>query len=490
MHSFFWWLLGAVLAAVLLLELRTHLWLPALAQVLRARGERERARALLEEVVRAPSFFRVGSKPDARFQLAWLEMEQGQFSEAVEQCRAILDLPVRAGFAALVRYRLADCLEALGRAEEAARERTEAASNLKHAPADAGVHLARAREWVRKGRPAEACREYEAALARLPRWNTQGRAEVLVWLALAHQQAGEPEAASRRAEEAVALKPGTELLMTAHSVAGIGYSTHGRLDEAEGHRQLAFDLAVESGNEDRAATYLASLAGTQRSRGKLVEAMQSADRAASMSLKARRHARLVEAECLLSMGRLDPARTCLEQARAARPHAQPQEERRSQATLALAQAALELEAGDPEQALARLREAAEIRDDPRLALWHDCVTAPVLASLGRAEEARALIAGIEARAAQYGSDPTTQERCWAGIGRARLLLDDPAGSRSVWLRYLATPPPPVDRPTGYYYMGECERLLGNEEAAHQAYRSGGNLGIETHYARRCRARLE
>lgn len=491
MSHLLWWMLAAALIAVVALELRTHMWLPALAQVLRGQGEREKARSLLEQVIRAPSLFRGGSKPDAHFQIAWLEMEQGRFAEAAEQCRAIFRLPIKPGFASLVHQRLADCLEALGEPDEAARERETAAQELEMAPADAGVHTARARDLVRAGRAAEACEHYEAALAAMPRWNSAGRAEVLVWLALAQYQAGRPEEVSRRAEEAIALNPGPELLMTAHSVASLGYSGRRLLDEAEAHRQTAFQLAEEAGNEDRAANYLASLAGVQRARGKLVEAMQSADKSAAMSFKARRQARLVEAECLWAMGRYDAARTCLEQARNAKPYPQPSEERRSQATLRLAGGMLELDAGEPARALHFLQEAAEeLRADPKLALWHDAAMAPVLAALGRAEEARALVAGIEARSPAFAHDTATQERCWAGVGRTLLALDDPAGARSAWLRFLAGPPEPVDRPEGYYFMGECERRLENGEAAWQAYRSAGNLGIETSYARRARKRLQ
>ncbi len=152
---------------------------------------------------------------------------------------------------------------------------------------------------------------------------------------------------------------------------------------------------------------------------------------------------------------------------------------------------LEADAGNPELGLKLLQEAApELRRDPRLTLWHDAAMAPVLASLGREEETRALIASIEEHAGAYEADVATQERCWAGIGRALLTLNDPAGARSAWLRFLAGPPEPVDRPEGYYQMGECERLLANTEAAWQAYRSAGSLGIETRYARRARQRMK
>lgn len=491
MPQILWWLIPSVLAAWALLEARTHVWLPAQAQVYSGRGEREKVRETLEEIVRTPSLIRGGAKPGALFQLAWLAIEEGRLEEAAQRCERALELPARPGFRALVRQRLADTLETLGRTEQAEEQRRLAAREAAEAPPDAATHLARGRELAQSEKAPEAIAEYEAALGLIPDWNQQHRAEVLVWLALACYQAGRPEQTVERAEQAIALNPGVEVLMTAHSVAGVGCSTLRRLDAAEEHRQKAYDLAVETGNEDRAGNYLASLAAIQRARGLLVEAMQTADRAATTSFKARRQARLVEADCLWAMGRFDAARTCLEQARKAKPHPQVKEERRSQATLALAQGLMEADAGNAEAALRWLQEGAEaLRSSPMLCLWHDAGMVHVLALLGREVEARALIAGLEARTASFASDPATLERCWAGMGRALLVLGDAAAARTQWLRVLATPPDPVDRPMGYYFLGESELALGNPAAAYHAYRSAASLGIETRYARLARQRLK
>jgi tetratricopeptide (TPR) repeat protein len=487
-----WWLLplGALIGA-LGYEARIHLWLPALAHARRLRGDEQAVDALFRQIVEAPSLVRGGAKPGALFQLAWRALERGEPKEAEELCRRALALQQTPGFQSLVRQRLADALDALGRDAEALAEREAAARALEHAPDSSGVRLARARELARAGRAEEACEQYQAALDRLPAWNGPRRAQMLVWLALAEYQAGRPEETACHAEEAIALKPGPFVLMTAHSVAGIGYSTQRLLDRAEEHRELAFRLATEAGSEDRAGNYLASLAATQKARGHLVEAMQAAEKAAYMSFKSRRHARLVEADCLWSMGRFDAALTCIEQAQKAKPHPQVSEERRSQATLALARGLIEADAGRPEAALRSLQEAAPgLRDSPKLCLWHDAAMVVVLAMLDRDEEARALIAGIQARSEPFERDVATQERCAAGVGRALLLLGKPEAARPYWLRVLAGPPDPVDRPAGYYYLGECELQMGNEDAAYHAYRSAANLGIETRHARLARTRLK
>lgn len=491
MPQIVWWLIPAALLAWAAYEVWVHIWLPSMAQVYSARGERDKVRETLEEIVRAPSLIRGGGKPGALFQLAWFAIEAGEPEEAARLCGRVLELPIRPGFASLVRQRLADTLETLGRPAEAEEQRSLASRELSGSRPDSDVRIARARDLAQAGKPVEAMEQYRAALQLIPEWNHRHRAEVLVWLALACYQAGIPEQTVEHAEEAISLNPGPELQMTAHSVAAIGCASLRRLDAAEEHRQKAYDLAVQAGSEDRAGNYLASLAASQKARGHLVEAMQTADRAATMSFKSRRQARLVEADCLWAMGRFDAARTCLEQARKAKPHPQAGEERRSQATLALAQGMVEAEAGEAGAALRWLQEAAPgLRGSPRLCLWHDAAMVHVLALLGREVEARALIAGIEARTSAFSRDPATLERCSFGIGRALLVLGDPAGARTHWLRYLAGPPDPVDRPTGYYFLAECEVALENPEAAYHAYRSGGSLGIETRYARLARQRLK
>jgi tetratricopeptide (TPR) repeat protein len=484
------WLVTLVVLAILWREFWIHLVLPVVAMQFRARGSRQRAAAILERSAKAPSLLGQRAKRDVRYRLAWFLLEDGRPAEAAEQCRMILQGRLSPGVEANIRLRLADCLEAAGD-PEAGAERERAQALVQGSAPDVETVLSRARILEGQHRYEEACAAYEEGLRLLPQWNDTARAEVLLRLALASYHAGRPVEAARRAEEAIELKPLDTMRTTAHSVAALGYSGQGNLEEAERHREEAFRLAESSGSAETSAHYLAQLAGTRMRRGSFVEAMQDCERAAGMSLKARRLARHTESDCLRIMGRFDAAREALQQARRAPGLAQPAGERRMQATLALAQTFLECEAGKVEAAGPFLEEArAEFASDPKLLLFCDANAAWVAALRGDEAAARRLIDDVEQRLAAYTADQSTQELGLAMLGWACFVLRDWPLARSFWERYLELDPSPAFQPQAWYHVGECAREMADPETARRAYQKAIEPNVDTRYARLARKRLD
>ncbi len=485
------WLLGFALAFVLLRELWFSFLLPVAAQLAMRRGDRERARRILERVIAAPSLWGERGKVEARFRLSWIYLEAKRCEDAVEQCRAILRHRLKPAIEANVRRRLADCLEAAGKLDEANAERQRAAERVAEAPDDAEKFLSQAQMLEDQGRHAEACEAFERGLALIPRWNDVARKTTMVKLALSAYNAGRPDAAIRWTEAAIALKPEPMLLMLAHSTAGLAYSTQGNLEAAEKHRQQAFLLATAAGNQDSAARFLVQLADVQMKRGKLVQAAEASEQAAGMSFKARRHARMVQAECLRLWGRLDEARETLEQASRAPGLPVPSAERHAQAVISLGLAWVTAEENQPETALNHLQQAAaELQQDEKLSLSCEATAAWVFALLNRPAEMEQKIQVVEARLPQFVHDRATQGLCYGMLARAIFELNDFERSKSYWERYLSLKPDPAFEPIGLYYLGECHRHLGDMETAKAKFQQAVRLGIDTHHTWLAQERLK
>lgn len=480
----------AFLLAVLAREAALHVFAPAAARQLRNRGQGRQGRALLERAAAAPSLFGERARRGTRFLLAWYLMEEGEYERGAEQCRTILRRRLPRGFEAQVRQRLADCLEGGGDAGAASEERELGMARLEGGRDGPDELLARARALRQEGKHAEACDVTQQALAAMRPEPSLSRSRVLLHLALASFDAGRPADTVRFAEEALPGCSLSDMRVTAHKTAGIGYSSQGRLEEAEQHLQEAFIEARRAGMTELAASILAQLAGIRMNRGRIAEAVEAAERAAGLSLKARRQARMVESECLRLWGRHAEARTANEQARRAPGHAVPAAERRSQAILLLGLAWIEAEAGEPGAALDALhRASADLQGDVKLELYCIATAGWLMALAGRPDEARAQIEEAARRTADFADDVKTRELCLAMAGRARLALGEPAFARDAWEEYLRLEPVPVSRPTAHYHLGECHAQLGDVEAARAAWRAAVDLGIDTHFARQAKRRL-
>src|SRR5262249_9086072 len=154
------------------------------------------------------------------------------------------------------------------------------------APKDVVALMARAKVMERENRHAEACALYEEALGRT--WQSASKADILLRLALASYNAGNSENAVAWAEQAIALKPNAALATDAQGIAVVACSDQGLLDAAAQHYAQALDHATQTGNRERAANYMVTLASLDMKRGNLGEAMALCDQAASLSPQAQR----------------------------------------------------------------------------------------------------------------------------------------------------------------------------------------------------------
>lgn len=495
-----WAALAAALAAILLLrELWVFVVLPGVAQSARSRGSLRAAIRILERVLRSPSLFGDRLRTDPRFRLAWFYLENQQLEQAIQLCRLCLERRLRPAQESSVRRRLADCLEAAGRSEEAQRERQRAAERLQESPRDIGFYISLGQSLVAERRYSEAVEAFEQALAhleserRLPAKCSVGsleRGPLLLRLALALWESGHPDAALARAKETLANSYDLPTSMVAHSVAALSCGDRGDLEEAERHYEQSIALALRLRNIDRAATYLATLGGIQWRRGMLVKAVQTCQKAAEMSLLARRAARLAEFECMLSWGKFEDARRMLDQAAKAHPFPTPADERRSQAVIQLGRSWLEAEAGCPERAMECLREAAKtLGNEEKLGLACLATEAWILACLDRGEEARQRLEEAQEQAARFADSRATQTSCWALLGRAAWELGDDALCLQLWERFLQLHPDPVDIPRARYYIGLCRARRGDNEAARAAFQAAIDTGLQTYHTQKAEERL-
>ncbi len=485
--------LGAVLVCVLftlLQEARHQLWVLAVVDALQRRGQPDAARRFLERAVTERTLRGERCKPNLRYRLAWIYMDSGNYGAAAEQLRAALSVPHKPNLEVMLRQRLADCLEGLGDPAGAASERARVSRQSTEAPRETDWYLNEARRHEGELRYDAACAVYREALQQLPSQLAALRPRILVQLALASFNAGHADETVRYAEEALTLHPDAASRNNAHSTAGIGYSALGMLDRSEAHRQRAYELALQTGNRDQAARYRVSISIVQMKRGKLTEAVRGSTEAVQMSLDARRQARMIEADCLRLRGQWDAARTAYRQAREAKGHAKPSAERRSLAVVTLAEAGLEVECGCAEAALRLLDGVPELANDPKLGLWSDATRARALALLGRSDEARALIASLDARLALNSMDAEVRRACDAGVGYALLLLGEHEASGKRWQRYLDSGPDPVYRPNGLYHLALCRRELRDVAGARRALAETIALDMPTHFTREAHRLLD
>jgi tetratricopeptide (TPR) repeat protein len=493
------WAALVALLALLLREMWVFAVLPTVAQMERSRGDLRAAIRILERVLRSPSLLGDRMRTAPRYRLAWFYLENRQPEQAIEMCRLCLKRRLRPAAESNIRRQLADSLEAAGRPEEAAQERQQAAERLQESPRDIRFYISLGHSLVAEHRYAEAVQAYEQALAHLaPERRSPSkrsvaslqRGRLLLRLALALWESGRPDAALARAQQTLETTDDLPTSMAAHSAAALACSDLGDLEEAERHYDQSISLALRLHNVERAATYLATLGSVQRRRGMLVQAVETCQKAAQMSLQARRTARLAEFECMLYWGKFEDARRMLDQAAKAHPLPTPSDERRSQAIIQLGRSWLEAECGNPQKAMECLREAMRtLGQEEKLGLACLCTEAWILACLGRHEEARQRLAEAQEKARSFPDSRATQADCWSLLGRAAYELGDDALCLQLWERFLQLRPDPVDVPRAQLYIGQCRARLGDNEAARAAFQAAKDTGLQTYHTHKAQERL-
>jgi len=426
----------------------------------------------------------------AHHNLAWHYLHQNKHEEAIAHCRKSLQGKLKPPIEALYRMRLADCLEASGDIEGARIEKQRSEELVKSSPESLSQLMALGASLKKQGRYVEAIPVFERALARTPESLTMPRAHIMANLTIACWEASQISDTLRWADAALALNPGLTHRMACLSMSGLALGNLGRLDEAEERHRLAYEAAEAAGNKDQAARHLAMVGETHRRRGKLVEAIETCERAASMSIANRRTARYCEYEAFMSWGRFSEAREMLEQGRKSQGFAVPASERRIQAVARLTLGNLEMEEGNREAALVCVEDAREeLENDEKMCVSYHSFRAWVEAAMGlsaeslesarRAQELSVRISGSRGSLLTYRRN----------LGCAALMAGDVSTARAHWQAYLDLKPDPVDAPKAHYYLGECCKADGDEDGARHEWQAAVDSGLETLYVNRAKVRL-
>ncbi len=447
-------------------------------------------RRILERVVATPSLFGDFVRLDARYHLMRLSLMEALHEQVVAQGQAILrNPPLLPNFVAEVRGLMAHALEGLGRGDDADEQRRLATESLKEVKRDAAWYLTRGRQLTTREDHAGACRAFEQGLDVAPPGPNETRAMLTIGLAVQLFMAGRTEDSALRAEEALGLVRDPERLTLLHRQAAASYSSLGRLEEAAGHTRKLIEMAERTGDTKTLSDALGNLAGEQRKRGRLVEALASCDEAVART-RPTRHLALIRFEILRSWGRFEEAladsRRAGELDRLAVPHA----ERQSQGILAYGRVLPLTELGRLDEAEACLEAArSNLRGSAKLTLWCDASAVRLAALRGRRDEAIRELDRVDTRLIDFAQDRNTRSTVLASLGRATLALAEHGRGIGLWERYLNLPPTPVDVPTALYHLAEAHRGLGDNNAARARYREAIATGLDTHYVHLAESRL-
>jgi tetratricopeptide (TPR) repeat protein len=480
--------LGALAGACTLAG--TWLWFILIPQMsLRlAGGDRDRQRRLLQLVVNTPS--PGGVKILARFLLALNDQVAKRYDSAETQYRAILsanDGDLDAGFESTVRQRLADTLEALERFDEAAVERKRAGAALSD-PEETVVGLqAKGKLLERDHRYGDAYAAYERALSLAPDKPKAVRTELMMHLALSSFNAGRPADTLRWAEAVIDCDPQSRLIGSARRMAAVACANLGRLTDAEQHGQVAAELATTA--EQRARS-LALLAGYLVRRGDLPRAEQLAREADALVPGKTRVPWAVIGEVEKARGHYEAAISALERAISIPEGFIPASNRRASAAIQKELALLHAELGRTDVALALLREAElELEGDPKLSVTLDAAAALVHALANDREAALARMASADEHRQDVLSDGTTQRATLYLLGRAALLVGEPACAETLLRASFELNPDPVHWPHLYYYLAGCRRMLGDAAGGDDFDTKAASTQFGTHWERLARERL-
>ena len=426
------------------------------------------------------------------------------YAEAAAHFQQLLTKRLPPGIEADTRRRLADTLDILGNAEEAALERNRASAVAMKGAGNQTALTAQGDLLRGQNRHDEACEMYRGALRLLPPGNSPRRAQILARLTISHHQAGRSGEALKCAEASLSSQPDKTIRLVMERMAGVAASDQGDLEAAETHYIHALDLAEAGGKSEEIAQSLALLAGLKHKQGCYEEAIIAARRSREVAPTPSRIDIAVEAECLRDMGRFDEARSVMRRHFDGPHFPQPRLERKMQALGSLGMAWIEARAEQPEAAWEHLTDARDGlklivsstiwppspgAGEEKLVLWCDATAANILTQQGRMAEARRLIDSIESRLTPFATDRATQRGVYGHLARAALRMGDLAECRSYCRRYEECLPPPSLRPTIQYLYGETHLRLGETDAARDCFRQAAAPGIDSLDAQRAAARL-
>ncbi len=273
-------------------------------------GNPKLQRRILACVVHSP--FPPAAKVHARFVLATCDQAANRHAAAEVLYRAILS--DNAGrtvpeFEAIVRQRLGETLDALGRPDAAQSESTRAAAALDRSPETVLTMHTRAKLLEREHHYADAYSAYERAFAlATPKEQAKGF-ELMARLSRCAMRSGRAADSLRWANAVLDGDPKGPFSAPAAMLAANAAVSLGKLDDAERYARGAADL---SRTDQQRADALALVANYQTRRGNLEDAERTARAAAELAAGQQRLPWATLASIAAQRGCFDDAITAVE----------------------------------------------------------------------------------------------------------------------------------------------------------------------------------
>lgn len=274
------------------------------------------------------------------------------------------------------------------------------------------------------------------------------------------------------------------------SIAAVACTNIGDLTKAEAFATTGYDLANAAENDQERALRLSQLAAIEYYRGNVIQALTTVDRAIDLSPHTCKPGYMYKHLMLKTLGRFDEALEVLQKHQNCAEDFNIRRENRFDGTFMLANASLYAAIGDGEKAYSFWqRGAPEFERDVKMRFHCKGLQAWILALLGQNREAISLITETENTEAIAQSPGSLRDNAFFRLQAAFALQEHTLGLRLAQ-EHLTMQLPPISFPQAYYLLGECRRGRNEDTAARQAYEKAVALGLDTHFTRLAKARLQ
>lgn len=443
---------------------------------------------LLSLIAAIPSLSGERGKVFAGLPLLRMLNHLGRAEEAHRLGERLLGLKLPVIFESEVRFRVADSLETLGRADEARLLRDQARASLEGGPPDAASRLLSGQLKEAQGDLPGALEDYSKAVQFAGPAESETKAKALLKLALAEFHSGKVDDAATHAAMAAELAKNPQVRFFALRGASLCFATQGDLEQSDHYGRLACDLGRERGDPQELAKVLAHLAENLIKRGRLAEAFEAVEEA--RRIKDVRECHTILYEIHRSAGRFEQALEELETAARTGAFGLGRYEVKMQALYDFGASRLLVDLNRIDEASVRLeRSIRALSGDPKNALWCKAAAGRIAALRGERENAHALMAEVADGQATFAQDRQTQQLCLTLRARSCQALGEFEQASEAWEQYLAASPNAVDQPGVLYNLGECRLGQGDHAAAIDFFQRAGALGLETHESNLARRRL-
>jgi tetratricopeptide (TPR) repeat protein len=453
--------------------------------------------AYLKRVVATPSLCGRGAKLVARHPLIWHHMEKKEYEIAIEhgkEClHAIQVVPLTdevMGVEADVRRQLMDCYEAIGRPELATEELNRAREAIIRSRTNPVRQLNLGLLLERKSLHDEAHVVFREGFDATPPDNRLLRIQFMVHLMLSAHNAGRHRDSLSWAKEAIENEVDGAQLVIVHRVAGICCERLRDLDAAEAHYRQALSQSIAISNSPESGQIEGQLAECLRQRGKLIECERVARRLVHQGGQSARIAQALLAYVYQHWGRYDEA--CVEMTKFIELESLAIQhfENRMVAAWHFDMARIEVERGDSSEARGHIDKAlAVLSEDKILGAIGEGILARVLASAREFADSKRTEEQLLARRAEFSHDTSCLRGVLFELGLAACTRGDFQPGLEFWEEYVRLNPQPVQLPTAYFQIGECQRALGKTALAIESYRRSVDCGLDTVQSKQAARRL-